>query len=71
MLYCYPPLMESTGNRAMPTCPECEAEGALRELQTEGSWETDWYGRITYYICPTCRERFVQQDEGEVAIAAE
>ena len=55
----------------MPTCPECEVDGAPRELQTEGSWETDWYGRITYYVCPTCQERFVQQDEGEVSIAAE
>ena len=54
----------------MPPCPECEAEGVASDLQIEGMWETDWYGRLTYYKCRNCREHLVQQDDGEIGIAA-
>ncbi len=58
-------------NRRMPMCPECEAEGHASELRTGGAWETDWYGRLTYYRCRVCGEHFVQQDDGEISLAAE
>jgi hypothetical protein len=55
----------------MPTCPECEVEGVVCELQKEGAWNTDWYGRLTWYRCTTCGEYFVQRNDDEVEISAE
>jgi len=52
-------------------CPECDVEGVAARLDLLWSRETDWYGQLAYYQCPACRIRFVQQDDGDMEIAAE
>jgi len=46
-------------------CPDCETK-----VKYVGGMDTDWYGRLDYYKCKCCKERFVSQDGGELSIAA-
>lgn len=46
-------------------CPDCETK--VKYLH---GMDTDWYGRLDYYKCKCCKERFVSQDGGELTIAA-
>ena len=46
-------------------CPDCETK-----LRHDWGGDTDWYGRLDYYWCKCCKEKFVSQDGGELAIAA-
>lgn len=42
-------------------CPDEDCEGKLR---VSFSQKTDWYGKIIEYRCPTCKQRFVRQNDG-------
>jgi transposase-like protein len=46
-------------------CPDCETK--VKHL---GGMDTDWYGRLDYYKCKCCKEKFVSRDGGELDIAA-
>ena len=46
-------------------CPDCEIK-----MKHISGMNTDWYGRLDYYKCKYCKEEFVSQDNGELAIAA-
>ena len=52
-------------------CPDCEVEGVLLPLEVVSTFDTDWYGRLTYYHCATCDGEFVQCDDGEIEMAAD
>jgi hypothetical protein len=54
----------------MTNCPDCEVEGGFGTLVVICSFDTDWYGRLTYYRCTYCKEEFVQQDDREIDIPA-
>jgi hypothetical protein len=41
-------------------CPDCQ-----EELKLMHSFETDWYGKLTYYWCVSCEVEFVTRDDGE------
>jgi hypothetical protein len=58
------------GNGVLPCistryCPDCETK-----VKHIGEIDTDWYGSLNYYKCRFCKEKFVSQDGGELAIAA-
>lgn len=46
-------------------CPDCETE-----VKHIGGMNTDWYGRLDYYKCKCCKEKFVSRDGDELEIAA-
>lgn len=46
-------------------CPDCEIK--VKHL---GGMNTDWYGRLDYYKCKCCKEKFVSRDGDELEIAA-
>jgi hypothetical protein len=52
-------------------CPDCEIEDVLASLEVVRSFETDWYGRLTYFHCGSCGGDFVQSDHGEIEPAGD
>lgn len=46
-------------------CPDCNIE-----LKFSCEFNTEWYGNLKYYLCKSCEETFVSQNNGELGIAA-
>jgi rubredoxin len=52
-------------NKDVVLCPDCTAPVVFQH-----EMNTDWYGILKYYKCPTCKEKFVSQNDEQIEIAA-
>ena len=48
-----------------PLCPDC-----LKPTDELNRHNSERYGKLVWYKCRSCKERFVSKDGGELAIAA-
>jgi len=49
-------------------CPDCN--NPIKQVRMTSELNTDWYGKLVYYKCPSCKEEFVSRRGGELEIAA-
>lgn len=58
-------ITEGKTTKQKVVCPDCE-----QPVKFQHEINTDRYGRLSYYTCKNCKERFVSRDGGELEIAA-
>ena len=53
-------------------CPGCKDECLCRgrRLRYVKSYDTDWYGRLSYYKCSCCKTTFVSRSGASLEVAA-
>lgn len=56
--------LEELAEVGVYVCPDCVGRDGLSDLVRDGEpMDTDWYGTLQYFRCPTCPTRFVSQNE--------